>query len=35
MLDVMKIVAGLGSLDEYIRFCDAGVDEFFAGVCAV
>lgn len=31
MLDVMKIVAGLGSLDEYIRFCDAGVDEFFAG----
>ena len=31
MLDVMKIVAGLGSLDEYIRFCDAGADEFFAG----
>ena len=27
----MKIVAGLGSLDEYIRFCDAGADEFFAG----
>ena len=27
----MKIVAGLGSLDEYVRFCDAGADEFFAG----
>lgn len=27
----MKIVAGLGSLDEYIRFCEAGADEFFAG----
>ncbi len=27
----MKIVAGLGSLDEYIRFCNAGADEFFAG----
>ena len=32
MLDVrMKIVAGLGSADEYIRFCKAGADEFFAG----
>ena len=32
MLDVrMKIVAGLGSVDEYIRFCKAGADEFFAG----
>ena len=27
----MKIVAGLGSVDEYIRFCEAGADEFFAG----
>lgn len=27
----MKIVAGLASLDEYIRFCEAGADEFFAG----
>ncbi len=27
----MKIVAGLGFPDEYIRFCDAGADEFFAG----
>ena len=32
MLDVrMKIVAGLGSVDEYIRFCKAGADELFAG----
>lgn len=32
MLDVrMKIVAGLGSVDEYIHFCKAGADEFFAG----
>lgn len=31
MKNKMKIVAGLGSLDEYIRFCDAGADEFFAG----
>lgn len=27
----MKIVAGLGSIDEYIRYCKAGADEFFAG----
>ena len=27
----MKIVAGLGSIEEYIRFCEAGADEFFAG----
>lgn len=27
----MKIVAGLGSVDEYICFCKAGADEFFAG----
>ena len=24
-------MAGLGSVDEYIRFCEAGADEFFAG----
>ena len=27
----MKIVAGLGSIDEYRRFADAGADEFFCG----
>ena len=27
----MKIVAGLGSADEYIRYCEAGADEFFCG----
>ena len=27
----MKIVAGLGSVDEYIRYCEAGADEFFCG----
>ena len=27
----MKIVAGLGSLDEYIRYAEAGADEFFCG----
>ena len=27
----MKIVAGLGSIDEYIRFSEAGADEFFCG----
>ena len=27
----MKIVAGLGSIDEYIRFAEAGADEFFCG----
>ena len=27
----MKIVAGLGSIDEYERFIQAGADEFFAG----
>ena len=25
----MKIVAGLGSIDEYERFIQAGADEFF------
>ena len=25
----MKIVAGLGSIDEYERFVKAGADEFF------
>ena len=24
----MKIVAGLGSIDEYIKFAEAGADEF-------
>ena len=24
----MKIVAGLGSVDEYIRYCEAGADEY-------
>lgn len=27
----MKIIAGLGSVDEYIRFVEAGADEFFSG----
>jgi len=27
----MKIVAGLGSVDEYIRYCEAGANEFFCG----
>lgn len=27
----MKITAGLGSADEYIRFVEAGTDEFFSG----
>ena len=27
----MKITAGLGSVDEYIRFVEAGADEFFSG----
>lgn len=27
----MKITAGLGSIDEYIRFVKAGADEFFCG----
>ena len=27
----MKITAGLGSTDEYIRFVEAGADEFFSG----
>ena len=27
----MKIVSGLGSLDEYIPFAEAGADEFFCG----
>ena len=28
----MKIVAGLGSIDEYIKFAEAGADEFFCGL---
>lgn len=28
---MMKITAGLGSTDEYIRFVEAGADEFFSG----
>ncbi len=28
---MMKITAGLGSADEYIRFVEAGTDEFFSG----
>ena len=27
----MKIVAGLGSIDEYMKFAEAGADEFFCG----
>ena len=27
----MKITAGLGSIDEYERFVQAGADEFFCG----
>lgn len=28
---MMKITAGLGSIDEYERFVQAGADEFFCG----
>ena len=27
----MKITAGLGSIDEYVRYVKAGADEFFCG----
>ena len=27
----MKLTVGLGSVDEYIRFSEAGADEFFCG----
>ena len=27
----MKIIAGLGSIDEYVRYVEAGADEFFCG----
>ena len=27
----MKITAGLGSIDEYVRYVEAGADEFFCG----
>ena len=27
----MKIVAGLGCIDDYPAFCEAGADEFFCG----
>ena len=27
----MKIVAGLGCIDDYPLFCEAGADEFFCG----
>ena len=27
--DTMKITAGLGSIDEYVRYVEAGADEFF------
>ena len=27
----MKITAGLGSIDEYVRYVEAGTDEFFCG----
>ena len=29
--DTMKIIAGLGSIDEYVRYVEAGADEFFCG----
>ena len=29
----MKIVAGLGSIDEYETFVKAGADEFFVDMC--
>lgn len=28
----MKITAGLGSIDEYVRYVEAGADEFFCGI---
>lgn len=28
----MKLTVGLGSVDEYIRFSEAGADEFFCGM---
>ena len=28
----MKLTVGLGSVDEYIRFSEAGADEFFCGL---
>ena len=31
----MKIVAGLGSIDEYIKFAEAGADEFFLWLCSL
>lgn len=31
----MKIVAGLGSIDEYETFVKAGADEFFCGYVPV
>lgn len=31
----MKITAGLGSIDEYIRFAKAGADEFFSRVSTI
>ena len=31
MENSMKITAGLGSIDEYERFVQAGADEFFCG----
>ena len=27
----MKITAGLGSINEYVRYVEAGADEFFCG----
>lgn len=29
--NTMKITAGLGSIDEYVRYVEAGADEFFCG----
>ncbi|WP_443648531.1 hypothetical protein [Blautia faecicola] len=29
----MKIVAGLGCIDDYPAFCEAGADEFSVGMC--
>ena len=29
----MKITAGLGSVDDYLPYVEAGADEFFAAMC--
>lgn len=31
----MKITAGLGSVDDYLPYLEAGADEFFLRLCAI